>query len=417
MTKDAEKALSCFLSIARTIAGPLDYEQVLQNFADGLRSLIRHDHLDIVLLHSAGMQICYETGIHTSWSRTENPYQPQEMSPIRDVLGGVSDFILTDNAWSDERFHFEGADDQPIFDNNLRSRIIVPLRVRGNIIGSLAISSHKVNVYDHSLVKIAQGAADLLAAYMFALEKGREARDAAVAESEAKGREETLRIGAQRLTEGMERERQRLGMDIHDQTLADLARLSRRISHFRIDGSFELEELMAIEKELSHCLRDLRGIVEDIKPGILQMFGFNDAIEAHMRRNTEALDPPVHTELIDETGGIVDEFPDDVRTSLYRMAQEAVNNALKHTSASKIQVRLWFEKETLKISIEDDGKGIREKDLLPHSGLESMRTRAALISADLVIRNVEGRHGTDVLISLPLASGALALMPLRNGAI
>ncbi|HLW26514.1 MAG TPA: hypothetical protein VKY54_02185 [Kiloniellales bacterium] len=52
--------------------------------------------------------------------------------------------ILTDDAFKDERFHYSGAINQPIYDPSLRSRIIVPLRVRGAIFGSISISRHSV---------------------------------------------------------------------------------------------------------------------------------------------------------------------------------------------------------------------------------------------------------------------------------
>ncbi|MEP4639096.1 MAG: hypothetical protein ABJZ83_12060, partial [Yoonia sp.] len=67
---NAAEALDCYLSIAQAIAGPTDYELVLENFANRLRALIAHDHLDIVLLHPTGTQICYEARMHTSWSHT-----------------------------------------------------------------------------------------------------------------------------------------------------------------------------------------------------------------------------------------------------------------------------------------------------------------------------------------------------------
>ncbi|MEM8853764.1 MAG: hypothetical protein AAGD34_08690 [Pseudomonadota bacterium] len=98
----------------------------------------------------------------------------------------------------------------------------------------MTISSHRVGVYNDELVDIAQGAADLVSAYLFALERGKIARNPAVAESEARNAEEALRLEAQRLTEGMERERKRLGIDLHDQTLAELARLTRRGAQSRL---------------------------------------------------------------------------------------------------------------------------------------------------------------------------------------
>lgn len=403
---DPTEALACFISTARAIAGPTEYELVLQNFAECLRSLIPHDHLDIVLLHGEGTQICYEAGLTTAWGQVRSDPSPTESSPIRGVLRGDAPYFLTDDAWEDDRFHFEGADDRPIFDADLHSRIVVPLRVQGDIIGSLAISSHEIGVYDSELVDVAQGAADLVSAYLFALERGKEARDAAVAEADARNAERTLRLGAQRLTEGMERERQRLGMDLHDQTLADLARLTRRVSSLRRRGRFDGDELLAVEKDLETCLNDLRGIVEDMKPGVLQMFGFSDAVEAHISRCIEHGRVECEARVQDATAGQIDHLSEAVRTSLFRIVQEAVTNALKHSGASEIVVDIIPETWGLTIQITDNGTGIDLENLQFASGIDNIRTRAALISARATVEPLVDGQGTRVAILLPIRPGS-----------
>lgn len=402
MPQDAKKALSSLLSISRAIAGPLDYELVLQNFGTELKKLIPYDHLDIVLLHPKGSQVCYEFGIHTSWSGNSHVEKPTETSPIRDVLLGNRDFLLTDDAWEDDRFHFDGADSQPIYDANLRSRIIVPQRVRGQIIGTLAISSHSIGAYDANLVEKAQWASDLLAPYLFALERGRVAREAAVAESEARGREQALRLGVQRLTEGIEQERQRLGMDIHDQTLADLARLSRRISRQRKNASIDPDEIASIGDDLEICLDELRAIVEDMKPVVLQLFGFAAAVEAHLDRCTAGRGAALETEVVDGSDGLVDSLPDSIRTSLYRIVQEATNNAIRHADPTYLKVGVFRSDGSLTICVEDNGPGIADGDLQSMSGISNIRTRASLISASSTIGRRQDQPGTIVTINMPV---------------
>ena len=98
----AKEALECYLSIAQAIAGQTDYDLVLENFANRLRALIAHDHLDIVLLHPTGTQICYEAGLQTAWSHTQNPIKPTAESPIRDVLRGRKDAGQIDETQFDE---------------------------------------------------------------------------------------------------------------------------------------------------------------------------------------------------------------------------------------------------------------------------------------------------------------------------
>ncbi|SHH12976.1 GAF domain-containing sensor histidine kinase [Cognatishimia maritima] len=409
---NAGEALDCYLSIAQAIAGPTDYELVLENFANRLRALIAHDHLDIVLLHPAGMQICYEARMHTSWSHTQSPARPTEESPIRDVLRGDTPYILTDDAWTDPRFHFEGSDSKPLFDANLHSRIVVPLRVQGALIGSLAISSHKTDFYNEELVVLAQGAADLISAYLFALERGKEAKESAVAELEATGREQALRLGALRLTEGMERERQRLGMDLHDQTLADLARIRRRMS--RIDGGSVAaqKEINALQDELDHCLDEVRGIVEAMKPGVLQMFGFSEAVEAHLQRCQKHMRREIKMRVQDQTDGQMDTLQDTVRTAMFRIVQEAVNNALKHTACDCIDVRISQDGPNMFVRVDDNGTGISEADLQSKSGISNIKTRADLISATVRFERLADPKGTRVEISVPQTAGQAAGEPL-----
>lgn len=402
---NAAEALDCYLSIAQAIAGPTDYELVLENFANRLRVLIAHDHLDIVLLHPTGTQICYEARMHTSWSHTQAPAKPTEESPIRAVLRGDVPHILTNDAWTDPVFHFEGSDSKPIFEANLRSRIVVPLRVQGELIGSLAISSHKQNFYSDDLLVLAQGAADLVSAYLFALERGKEAKDSAVTELEATGRERTLRIGALRLTEGMERERQRLGMDLHDQTLADLSRIRRRMSRIEGGSKAAMDEIAAIQDELDHCLDEVRGIVEDMKPGVLQLFGFAEAVDAHLQRCLKNMHRPIEMHVDDASNGKMDDLQDTVRTAVYRIVQEAVNNALKHGECSRLDVRIAQSGADMTVAIDDNGTGIQEADLKSHSGISNIKTRTDLISAQVFFERLDGPVGTRVMIVVPMNAG------------
>lgn len=389
-------------AISRAIAGQLDYELVLKNFAQEMQHILAHDHLDIVLLHRDGMQICYEAGIPTSWSSQTKILKPTAASPLRDILLERVPHIITDDAQKDRRFLFFEADNGPIFDANLRSRIIVPLTIQSRVIGSLAISSHDVGRYCIDMIDRVQAAADLLAPYLFALEEGRRAREAAVAEAEALGREEALRVGFQRLTEGIERERQRLGMDIHDQTLADLAGLVRRLNRVRRKTLPDFGELSQIEIDLGCALDDLRAIVEDMKPGVLQLFGFADAVEAHLDRSLGVRQADVGGSVQDRSDGAVDDFSDSARLALFRIVQEAINNAVRHAEAANINVEIDCPEGKINIRIEDDGSGFDEISTSGTGGIGNMRTRAKLISADLNIGRGNG-CGTVVEIAVPWA--------------
>lgn len=187
----SDTVLRRLVSISRAIAGQMDLQSVLEAFAAELQYLIPHDHADIVLLRKDGNEhLCYEVGLHTTWSKLATAPLPTAVSPIRSVLWGQVPHLLSDDGLSDPRFHFDGAIDEPIYSARLRSRIIVALRVQGDVIGSLNISRHEPGAYRKNDIPVAQHCADLIAPYLYALTRGEEARKSAVAEGKARAREE-----------------------------------------------------------------------------------------------------------------------------------------------------------------------------------------------------------------------------------
>ena len=158
------------MAISHALAGHIDPGAALSATAVEIGRLIPHDHMDIaVLLQEGHDHICYETGMHTSWSDLAERPMPIDVSPVRSVFRGDLPYLLTADALVDRRFHFAGAIDEPIFTAQLRSRIIVPLRARGDIIGTLNISRQHPGCYTAPDVEVAQHCADFLAPYVYAL--------------------------------------------------------------------------------------------------------------------------------------------------------------------------------------------------------------------------------------------------------
>lgn len=407
MPRGRNAELSWFLGISRAIAGQMSYEAILQSVADQLMGIIPHDHLDVTMRTEVESHLHYETGLNTSWSAAGALHKTAD-SPIRALIWGELPFLLTPNAFEDARFNFDGADNTAIFASELHSRIVVPLRVQGEVIGTLAISSRQIGQYATEDVDVVMDAADILSPYLFALKRNADAQTSALLESQAKASEELMRVGALRLTEGMERERQRLGMDLHDQTLADLTRLSRRISSIRRQPVVSPCELETVESDLASCITELASLVEDVKPGLLQLFGLKEAIDAHFQRCFCYAQPSVEVFLSDHTAGASEQLPEDIKISVYRIIQEAMNNVAKHSGASRVDVILDIQRDILLVRIIDNGVGIGGPKRASVSGLDHMRTRAALISAELRISSGANGSGTKVELKLPLSTASQA---------
>ncbi|MCA1367107.1 sensor histidine kinase [Bradyrhizobium sp. BRP14] len=394
-----------YLGISRLLAGQLDFRSAIRAVAAEIAHIIPHDHLDVCMLMVDGnYHTAYETGMDTAWGNVAST--PVANSPIRTLLWGEVDHLLTDDAVNDPRFHFEGAFKRPIIEQSLRSRVHVPLKVQGAIIGALSCSSQTPGLYTLEDVDRARIIADLLAPYFFALRAAEQAQQSAIVEAEARAREEGLRQGALKLTEALEQERQRIGMDLHDQTLADLTRLSRRIDRLARSGEVTGETLEPVSRGLQHCMQDLRQIIEQAKPSILQLFGLAQAVENHLDRSVRDSATPIEWALVDETAGTLDTLEPTVSVALFRIAQEAINNAVRHAQPLAITVRLKVEAGQLGIEIADDGYGIARHRGRIGGGIDNMKTRARLISAKFTISPGRNNRGTTVAVSLPLHRNA-----------
>lgn len=369
-----------YLGISRLLAGQLDFDAIIKAVADEISHIIPHDHLDVCIKMLDGKyHIAYESGLDTAWS--QHPPALLTGSPIRTLLSGEVNFLLSGDACTDPRFHFKGAFSSPIIELSLHSRLHVPLKVQGAVIGALSCSSRQSDCYNREDVENARAVADLLAPYFFALRAAEQAKRSAVIETEARAREEGLRFGALKLTEALEAERQRIGMDLHDQTLADLTRLTRRMERLTHLPAVSGDALEPLCRAMQQCMHDLRQIIEEAKPTVLQLFGVAEAIENHLERSVRESGQPIGWKMIDESGGSLRDLNPTVSVALFRIVQEAVNNAIRHGQSDNITVRIARSGQSLCIEVEDDGRGLADIKETAGHGIDNMKTRARLIAA------------------------------------
>lgn len=391
-----------FFAISRLLAGQLDFRAAIQAVAAEVAQILPHDHMDVCILQGDGrFHTAYESGVQTGWGRMD--MGPVENSPIRALLVGEVDHILSPDACNDPRFDPTIPDHRPIFDHGLRSRLHVPMKVHGEIIGALSCSLTRPDAYGIEHLRNARFVADLLSPYFFALRSVRQAQQAQIVEAEARAREEGLRLGALRLTEALEGERQRIGMDLHDQTLADLTRLVRRLERLPQAGPVNAAALDPVTRGLHACMQDLRQIIEQAKPSVLQLFGFVHAVENQLERSVRESGQPIGWSLVDESAGAFDNLDPKVQVALFRILQEAVNNAVHHADPRHITVRLIAGPDGVGVTVTDDGRGIAPGPAGMGSGIDNMMTRARLISAQFRLGRGPSGTGTEVAIHLPLA--------------
>lgn len=211
-------------------------------------------------------------------------------------------------------------------------------------------------------------------------------------------------IGA--ITRAQEEERRRLAHELHDQTAQSLVALDHRQQmlkpHLRDDPA-AAARLAEIRGMIAATIDDLRRIVRALRPVYLEELGLTPALEMLARDLERDGRFAIHF----EKHGAPQRLAPEQEVALYRIAQEALNNAWQHSSGSDIWLIVRFDTGGVTITVRDNGKGFaapqHASELgasgVQHFGLMGMYERASLIGAHLqVLSKPEG--GTTVVVSM-----------------
>jgi len=215
-------------------------------------------------------------------------------------------------------------------------------------------------------------------------------------------------VAAEKLLEGAEEERRRIAMDIHDQTLSDLASVRRGLERLEANPSCSgscAPAVLTLETDLQRAITNLRTVMDDLHPQTLDILGLPAAIEAHLGRLAEQESfPEFH--FLAGSGVAQLRLSRLARVTLYRIAVEAIHNVQRHASASVLEVGLERRGDSLILAVEDNGRGFDFTPRLPGSeggrGLHNIRERARALGAQTVWGPARFSSGTRFELRLPL---------------
>jgi signal transduction histidine kinase len=221
-----------------------------------------------------------------------------------------------------------------------------------------------------------------------------------------------------------EAERRRIAFDLHDGVTTALASMSFHLSAADLSvaalaglsdgpGQAEAAARARAEVEAARRLADLayhqtRAAISGLHSLVLDDLGLVAALESLVQTAVGTDGPDV--DLVADQGTSFDDVPDHKGAALYRIAQEALGNAVKHARAERVVLSLRRVGDSVVLGCTDDGVGFdpearraaRAADPnVPHFGLSSIAERCALIEASLRLESMPGR-GTTVLVELPL---------------
>lgn len=219
-------------------------------------------------------------------------------------------------------------------------------------------------------------------------------------------RNQQLRALSQRVINAQEEERKRIALSLHDDTgqalITILLNLEQLEKHLPPNLRQEREKIESIRQLASQALQELRKIVIGLRPSILDDLGLVPAIRWYARSNLEAAGILARFHTQNEHLSLSPE----VNSTLFRIAQEAINNIVRHSKAKSATIKLSHDENGVKMSIEDDGQGFElnhhadQALSLQHLGLLGIQERARLVGGNVIVQSTPGK-GTQIDVFIP----------------
>lgn len=241
------------------------------------------------------------------------------------------------------------------------------------------------------------------------------------AETALKESQKALRALSARLLVAEEKERRRIANELHDGIGQSLSAIKfsientlAQIHQGAVDAASQgLATMIELTRE---TIEETRRVVMDLRPSTLDDLGILPTI-GWLCREFQSLHPSLRIEqdvAVEET-----DVPDTLKTPIYRILQEALNNIIKHSQAGKVRIALRKSDGKLEIEIEDNGQGFNLADTAPSLasktgfGLVSMRERTEMLGGVFFINSAEGA-GTTIRVAWPLEEDGSSRISVKD---
>jgi signal transduction histidine kinase len=379
--EERTRELSSLLKISHTVASTLQVKPLLGLILDQLKTVV--DYTGSAILAIKGEDLL----ILDSRSPTPEEQLMQLRFPLK-YLGLIWETIAShepiiipdvhDDSLLAQAFHVAMGELRETTFHDVRACLIVPLTLRDQVIGMLVLTtSEKAAFTPHH------------AALVLAI-----ANQAAIAIENAQLYEQAQELAAVE-------ERQRLARELHDsvsQALYGIA-LGLHTARIQLDRDpNELPESLDYLLSLAEAaLDEMRALIFELRPESLASEGLATALSRQSAALKARHGITVLTQFCEEP-----DLPLKVKQELYRIAQEAMHNTVKHARANKLDLGLSQTAQAIILEVRDDGVGFDPLGSFPgHLGLHSMQERVSSLGGMLQIESAPGR-GTSILALVPL---------------
>lgn len=201
-----------------------------------------------------------------------------------------------------------------------------------------------------------------------------------------------------------EQERRRWARELHDETLQELGGLKVMLETAMQSGSEDILR-RALDRAVGQVdagIRNLQGLITELRPAALDQIGVAAALDALIDRISAGTEMEVvyDADFAYPGGRAPSRLDSQVENTLYRLVQEALNNAVKHSGAGRVRVRIDEDSERVSVLVHDDGSGFDPAAVRGGFGLVGMRERISLTGGRLEVASEPG-SGTTVRAEVP----------------
>lgn len=209
------------------------------------------------------------------------------------------------------------------------------------------------------------------------------------------------------ILEGQEEERKRIAMDIHDGIGQMLTSLKYQIESIDLTQDTRARQKIAeVEQLIREIIKEVRKVTFNLKPTVLGDYG----LQAGLNVFIQEIGKLTGIDLQYRTSGSITRLPQKIENNIFRIIQEAINNAIKYSEAEKITVSLKQVENELIITVKDEGKGFdtriaesRSSNLESGRGFFNMYERTEYVNGNLEIQSEPGQ-GTTVRLTVPVGN-------------
>jgi len=220
--------------------------------------------------------------------------------------------------------------------------------------------------------------------------------------TQRKHAEEALLGMSRKLIEAHEQERTRIGRDLHDDVVQRLALLAIELEGVQHDSAPELSRRIDdLRKQATQITNDVQLLSHELHSSKLEYLGIVGAIKSFCKEHGERQKLEIDFKSHDLPAAL----PTDLSLSLFRVLQEALRNATKHSRVKNFEVRLWGSSDEIHLTVKDSGTGFDREAAMKSTGLglTSMQERLRLVGGALSIES-QPRRGTTIYARVPFTS-------------